>query len=353
MNDLESVVTVVKAAMQPTASPRTAADAVDALRELGEHTYGAGGSDAYAIYQRLLFELHYGPPSQDHWRAQYLASTVYELEDRRLAVAAPSGGLEEAVLGSDELRARLWAQQAELDPARHPMFQLLFEQDPSHSQVTAYLRQQWLILQFFWQQFVELADQLERSGAPIEQLIVLYSNVWDELGCGDPAASHVEQHRTRQSKLGMSVTHRQVPDFPETMDYINTRLRLMRSPDPSAALGAIFSQEATAQSYGAQHHAMLQKVGIPSRYSQVYADHATLDVTHAEEVIQLAESLMQNRSQQERFLAGHRAQMLVWLAHMDRVAALLQNEPSTGKGSPTLDADHREAFAIRLNPTIA
>ena len=227
------------------------------------------------------------------------------------------------------------------------MFQLLFEQDPSRSQVTAYLRQQWLILQFFWLQFVELADQLERSGAPIAQLITLYSNVWDELGCGDPSTSHIEQHRRRQSGLGIPVTHRQLPDYPETMDYINTRLRLMRSRDPSAALGAIFSQEATAQSYGTQHHAMLQKVGIPSRYGQVYADHATLDVTHAEEVVDLAESLMLNRSQQERFLAGHRAQMLVWLAHMDRVAALLRGEPSTCRGAPLLDADPREAFAIR------
>ena len=127
-----------------------------------------------------------------------------------------------------------------------------------------------------------------------------------------------------------------MPDFPETMDYINTRLRLMRSPDPAAALGSIFSQEATAQSYGSLHNEMLERVGIPVQHRQVYADHTTIDVTHTEEVILLAESLMTSRTQQEALLAGHRAQMLVWLAHMDRVVPLLTGDPQPEVGVPSL-----------------
>ena len=108
MSDLESMITGVKAAMEPSASSATTVDAIDALRALAERAYETGDAEAYAVYQRLLFELHYGPPSQDHWRAQYLASTVYDLEDRRLAVAVPNDGFDEPLLGSEELRALIW-----------------------------------------------------------------------------------------------------------------------------------------------------------------------------------------------------------------------------------------------------
>lgn len=339
--DLRSTVDRALLANPTATDVAAAAEAIDVL---AGRAYGGREYDAYEVHQALLFELHYGDTDVDHWTRQYLASRAYEIESTRIHTADTA----EPMLTGEEFRARLWAQQSELTPLDHPMFQLLFSPESTLDQITVYLRQQWLILQFFWLQFVELASQLERRNAPIEALIVAYENVWDELGCGEPAASHVVQHRTRQDSLGISTAFRQVPDFPETMDYINTRLRLMRAHDPAAALGSIFSQEATAQSYGSLHNEMLERVGIPVQHRQVYADHTTIDVTHTEEVVQLAESMITSRSQQEEMLAGHRAQMLIWLAHMDRVVPLLIGEPQPEVGVPSL-TEHmvREGRRVR------
>jgi hypothetical protein len=303
-----------------------------ALRSLAGRAYIDGDTDAYSVHQAVLFDLHYSPRSASHWKRQFLASCVYDIEAQRVAASPVDGPM----LTGAELRHRLWTQQEELTPLHHPMFQLLFSDDVSIEQVKIYLRQQWLILQFFWLQFVELAGELERREAPIGSLIVAYENVWDELGEGDEARSHIVQHRERQQRLGLGTDFRLVPDFAETMDYINTRLRFMRAGDPSAALGSIFSQEATAQSYGAAHHAMLRRVGIASRYGEVYAQHTTIDVGHTEDVIRLAESLMTTRAQQENLLGGHRAQMLIWLSHMDRVVALLRGEEQPPPRVPSL-----------------
>lgn len=337
MNAYPTHPAVTKAIADPS-NPSLCADAIDALRDLAARSYCGGDYDAYRRYQATLFDLHYGRSTTDHWLRQYLASSVYDIEDARLKVAIS----DDRMLDADELADRLWAQQSELSPLHHPMFQLLFEGEPTRSQVLLYLRQQWLILQFFWLQFAELAGTMERRGTSIEKLVIVYENVWDELGEGDPVQSHVYQHRERQRHLGLGAEFRQMPDFPETMDYINTRLRLMRAPSPAAALGAIFSQEATAQSYGRLHDEMLANVSIAQRHRQVYAEHATIDVSHCDDVLALAESVTVSRAEQERMLAGHQAQMLVWHAHMDQTVALLRDEPPPVGVVPSLSG-HRSA----------
>ena len=326
-----SATSAVREALARPEEPWLVHRAIDAMRALGEQAY----SDDYAAYdgfQRILFDLHHGTPQGDHWLRQYLASSVYDLERARMPLR-PDGG---ARWPDSVWRQQMWRQQEELSPLRHPMFRLLFGGEPSYDQVVTYLRQQWLILQFFWLQFVELAGQMERSGASIRDLIPLYENVWDELGEGDPDASHVVQHQMRQERLGISVAARQTPDFPETMDYINTRTRLMREAEPFGALGAVFSQEATAQSYGGRHFEMLAGVGIERRYGQVYADHTTVDVEHADEVLHLAERHIEHRGHQQAVLDGHRAQMTIWLAHMDRVVPLLDGSTPPPLSVPAL-----------------
>jgi len=313
-----SATSAVRQALAHPADPRLVHRAIDTMRALGEQAY-SGDYAAYDRFQRILFDLQHGTPQGDHWLRQYLASSVYDIERARMPLPNDDGSRSPDSLW----RQQMWRQQEELSPLRHPMFRLLFDGDPSYDQVVTYLRQQWLILQFFWLQFVELAGQMERVGASIRDLIPLYENVWDELGEGDPEASHVVQHQRRQERLGISVATRQIPDFPETMDYINTRTRLMREAEPFGALGAIFSQEATAQSYGDRHFDMLAGVGIERRYGQVYAEHTSVDVEHADEVLHLAKRHIEHRRHQQAVLDGHRAQMTIWLAHMDRVVPLL------------------------------
>lgn len=317
MSEIADLSRAIDPVFAPTATPEAVAGAVGAARELARRSYESreDGYEAYRSYQRTLFRLHYDPDPQTHWSRQYVASQVYDIEAHRMETPTGTG----RPLSSVEFLARIEADQAELSPLKHELFQYLFEGHPSFDDVIAYLRQQWLIFQFFWVQFAELAAQLERLDAPIDHLAVLYENVWEEMGEGDPSTSHFVQHKRRQDELGIETSFRGAPDHPETMDYINTRLRLMRSMDPVAALGSVFSQEASAQSYGSQHHKMLVDAGIKEELGQVYAVHTTIDVEHAAEIALLGFELAETRADQERFFAGHRAQHRVWAAHMDRV----------------------------------
>lgn len=318
--------------------------AITTLRHLAQRAYHDGDRGAYEALQPALFDLHLRPEPGTHWVRQFLASQVYDIEAERMLVDTDTDR-DAGLLERDELRHRIWGQQRELTPLCHPLLQRLFTV-ADRGQVEAYLRQQWLILQFFWTQFVELGAQLERNGTPIRHLVPVFENVWDELGEGDPSASHVERHRSRQHALGLAVDHHATPDHAETMDYINTRLRLMRAENPAQALGSIFSQEATAQSYGRLHHDMLERVGIGENHGQLYALHSVADVQHADEVLNLGCELATSRLDQERFLVGHRAQMLIWWAHFDRVEATM----GAGIGSaerprsvPSLSSDDRQA----------
>src|SRR5262249_10154866 len=121
------------------------------LRELA-HAAHRGDAAAFAAYQRALYALHFDHDRRTEAVRTFLAATVYDIEEEHAPVVA----LTEP-LSRPQLEQRLRATQDELSALRHPLFQLLFEGNPTREQVLDYLKHKWTIVVSFWHSLAELA----------------------------------------------------------------------------------------------------------------------------------------------------------------------------------------------------
>lgn len=260
----------------------------------------------------VLHWLHYADEPKSRLYRQWLASTVYD----RIEATVDRVRLEEA-LDEDELVRRLTASQTELSPLKHPLFVLLYDGQPTFEQVKLYFRQKWLIMTSFWSSIAEFGHRLPASD--LVGCALVYKNVFEELGDGDPSRAHLQSHLELMRSMNVDVDFDSPPEFVETLDYINFRMFCMRHPEPAWGLGSLYSQEATSLEYTLGHADLLARFGVREERSEIYVAHDSIDTEHTDEVVQLVRHLVKGREAQEALLTAQRHQMVLWNRHFDRV----------------------------------
>jgi len=281
--------------------------AIAELRELAQAAH-RGDAEAFATYHGALYALHFGRDRRTDALRQFLAASVYDLEEQHAPVVELT-----ATLTRSELEQRLRATQAELSVLDHPLFRLLFAGDPSREQVLAYLKQKWIIVLSFWQSLAELALR-----ADTEIATLLSENLFEELGEGKLGNSHLEHHRAQLRDLGVAAEFTDTPIYAETQAYLNNRVRSMRHPDVVVGLGVAYSMEASSQGYSLQHARMLRRLGATS-HVEVYDEHDEVDDDHAAGILDAILRHAATADRQRLALSGQRHQQQLWLRHFTRV----------------------------------
>lgn len=285
--------------------------AVSTLRSLAEGAF-AGDDAARAALQPLLYRLHYGEDEATYAYRQWLASRIYPIEEHH--VAAPDWP---APLASDDFIAYLSDQQRRLSPLAHPLFQYLSSESATFSAYKIYLTHKWIIMLTFWRALAELGQRLQR--VDLDGAAVLYENVHEELGAGDPGEAHLRQHYRQLRHIGIPATWDMVPRYPETFEYINFRLHCMRHAETGWGLGSAYSQEATSLEYTMGHFHSLRRFGVAREHCEVYYRHEDIDTEHTDELATLIGRSLTTASSQRACARAQRHQMTLWLRHFDRV----------------------------------
>ena len=314
LHDRESVDALeqqVRAAIRPGHDGSGLDEAVVGLRTLARRSRDAD-PEAYECYQELLHFLHYGDDEPTYPLRQWLASTVYDIEEEQVELPT----LTEA-LPVDVFEARLQQEQERLSPLHHPLFQHLYHGEPEFEQFKVYLRHKWLIMTTFWRSLAEFGDRLQRTD--LENTALVYKNVYEELGEGDVMAAHLVQHQRQLKHIGVNVTFHDLPEYPETYEYINYRLMCMRHREPAWGLGSFFSMEATSLEYTMGHYHQLRRFGVEEEFCEIYRGHESIDTEHTSEILQVVRNLVTTAHAQSICLASQRRQMQLWHRHFDRV----------------------------------
>lgn len=299
-------------------------DARQALRGLAEASAGDRGT--YAVYQPLLHRLHYGPGEDTYAFRQWLASSVYALEESRVP---PADGLD-GHLSPEAFGELLKAEQRALSPLNHPLFKYIFEGDATFDEAKIYFEHKWLIILTFWRSFAELGMRLSRmKDQQLENCAPIYENVHEELGDGDVRQAHLVRHHRQLTHIGVPAGYDALPRYPETCEYINYRLQCMRHAEPAWALGSFFSQEATSLEYTMGHYHLLKRVGVPEQYAEIYFVHDSIDTEHTDEILEVIHRMVVTPEQQAICLRSQRRQMNLWHRHFDRVLEEIQALPRT------------------------
>jgi pyrroloquinoline quinone (PQQ) biosynthesis protein C len=286
--------------------------AIAELRGAGEAAH-RGDAAAYAAYHDALYKLHFGRERRTEAVRQFLAASVYDLEERHAPIVVVAEPLTRT-----GLEQRVRQTQAEHSVLDHPLFHLLFHGDPSRAQVLAYLKQKWIIVLSFWQSLAELALRAETQVAT-----VLTENLYEELGEGKRGNSHLEHHYAQLRDLGVDAQFSDTPTYPETQEYLNNRVRCMRHPEMVLGLGVAYSMEAASQGYSIQHAKMLRRIGAVS-HVDVYDQHDEVDDDHSADILEAILSHATTAQQQQLAVSAQAHQQKLWLRHFTRVHETLR-----------------------------
>ncbi|MEM7326438.1 MAG: iron-containing redox enzyme family protein [Actinomycetota bacterium] len=273
-------------------------------------------TSANEVLQARLHWLHYGDHEPSHPFRQWLATAGHPYFER--AASIPTGRTTGASHAS--FVDRLAAEQEALSPLRHPLFQRCFREDGDLEDLKVYLRHKWIIMLTFWRSLSEFGMRLQRHDvANLANTALVYENVFEELGTGDPAEAHMVSHFKLLQAIGVDVGWDDEPEFTETREYINFRMFCMRHPNPAWGLGSFYSQEATSLEYTLGHYDQLRRFGVSHDTAEIYHAHDAIDAEHTDEILTIINDLINDDRSRSTVLLAQQHQMHLWNAHFDRV----------------------------------
>jgi pyrroloquinoline quinone (PQQ) biosynthesis protein C len=282
---------LVARALEPGASPRAVAEAATELAGLAEEAL-SGDAGSQRRYQTLMYSLHEMPDPATHAVRQYLASSVYPIEEAHIPCAeAPAAPLAEAVKSSMTMRDRLGS-----DLARY----LFAEEPPRLEAVRIYILHHWYRSRGFWRLLADFAARRDLDCAG-----VLYANLGDETGGGGaPPHPRLLQRLLVHLELPSGMHDR--PQPVEALAYLNNRSRCARTAHPAWGLAALYALEHLTPETHRNIHAMLRRVGVPEPAREFHRLHMTHDAEHAADLWTLVEPLVEGGDGPRIFLTSLR-----------------------------------------------
>jgi len=268
MNDAP-LASLVERALAPGASAPCVAACAAALRSLVEH---ADHDDAAEIAsQAALHELHARDDAATAATRRWIAAWAYPALDRQAPAASQSAA------SAGELRAVVDAIVDARSRVRHPMSIHMFSGSPTPREIALFLEHHWLRSCRFYQLVVEFA-QLRHE---FSDLTVLYDNLYDETGSGDPAKAHPPLLQRLMAQLGLPSSFGARAVMREEQVYLNNRVRCARHEDPAWGYAVLYAIEAvTCVNHGSIYQ-MLRKAGVSEHACEFHRMHGMVDDGHA------------------------------------------------------------------------
>lgn len=279
-------------ALKPGASMHLLMTAAESMLKLVERGL-SGDSESYAQYQELLLELHLPGEARSEPTRRWLASQIYQVEDR----FAPESTAF-VFLPVDAFRESVDGEIASQTRVRHPMSVHLFQGTPSYEEVKFFLRHHWIRSYNFYSLLAELAFRFE----DIADASVFYRNLYGE--AGEEAAD-----RSHPALLAKLVDYFEIPrriDFsslnPLEKAYLNNRLRCVRHTDIAWGLSLLYAVESVSRVNHLRIYELLQRQGVPEEPSEFHRLHGTQDEIDTEELWQLISKFADNEGFQRTFM---------------------------------------------------
>jgi len=301
MTDRAGLAAVIHQALEPGAAAHQVATAAGVLRSLVERAHH-GDAAAEAASQHALYELHSRSDPATAATRRWLAAWVYPVLDRYI----PGSSLP-ATASAAELGAAADAMIAARSRVRHPMSIHLFSGAPSAAEISRFLEHHWLRSCRFYQLVVEFA-QLRDDFA---DLAVLYDNLFEETGGGDPSKAHPPLLARLMRHLGLASSFTERAVMVEEQAYLNNRVRCARHEDPAWGYAVLYAIEAVTSSNHRNIYQMLRRAGVPEDACEFHRMHGMVDDGHA--------ARMWTSIQRHAASAGFRATFLRSLEHHFRL----------------------------------
>lgn len=293
------------------------------LRQLRDLATAAAAGDAASedAFQQVWHFLHYGDDDVSYELRRFLASSVYDVETGRADVT-----LAAKPLPHDALARLLKERQAEMDMLQLPIYRHM-QEHPTREGLRVYFENRWRLQTTFWASLAEFASRIQRMNRFPNTLLV-YKNVWEELGSGKLSEVHLLKFREVYRGAGIEASFDDAPLYTETRAYLNFRLLCMRHANPGWGLGAFYSvEEAVSEAYSRWHVQLLERHGLAGPAQEIDEAHDELDVEHAGEILRVIADLCTTTETQAACLAAQRRLTLLWQAHLNRVhQAILEAE---------------------------
>jgi len=309
-NPMETEALVGEALARSDSSRHLAAAAVS-LGELARQAY-AGDPAAWARLHKLLYELHERVEPATFAIRQWLASTVYELEERRAIETASCEPPSE-----EGFSACLISAQRARPGEVHPLARHMFEGQPSRRDIQIYIRHQWYRARTFYRLVADLAARL-----PLEEAAILYENLMDEVGGGVPARAHPMLFRRLLEHLG--IPHDDEPSETDAHVYLNNRTRCVRSADPAWGLGMLFSIELGTPEIHGRIHRMLRRADVPETVCEFHRLHSHVDAEHSRQLLELIARRIRGAEQQQTCLISLVHHRRLAVRYFDRIWGEMQ-----------------------------
>jgi len=235
----------------------------------------SGDSESYAQYQALLLDLHLPGEARTEPTRRWLASQIYQVEDRFAPEPTPF-----VFLPVDGFRERVDGEISSHTRVRHPMSHHLFQETPSHAEVKLFLHHHWIRSYNFYSLLAELAFRFE----DIADASVFYRNLYGEAGAESAGRSH-------PALLAKLIEYFGIPlriDFP-SLDalekaYLNNRIRCVRHTDTAWGLAMLYAVESVSRVNHLRIYELLQRHGVPEEPSEFHWLHGTQDEIDTEEL---------------------------------------------------------------------
>ncbi len=267
----------------------TAAASLLALTERGL----SGDAESYAQYQTLLMELHLpGEPRTEPTR-RWLASQIYQVEDR-FAPQVPAF----QPLPVEAFRARVDEEIASRTRVRHPMSVHLFQGTPSREEVKYFLHHHWIRSYNFYSLLAELAFRFE----DIADASVFYRNLYGEAGAESADRSHPALLATLMKYFEIPLRIDFQPLHTQEKAYLNNRIRCVRHTNIAWGLSLLYAVESVSRVNHLRIYELLQRQGIPEEYCEFHRLHGTQDEIDTEELWELISKYASDESFQRTFM---------------------------------------------------
>lgn len=269
----------------------TAAESI--LEVVGRGLSSDGDRDGYEQYQALLLDLHLPGEARTEPTRRWLASQIYQVEDRFAPVPR-----DFRFLPVDAFRERVDAEIASQTRVRHPMSVHLFQGTPSQEEVKFFLHHHWIRSFNFYSLLAELAFRFD----DIADASVFYRNLYGEAG-GESA------DRSHPALLAKLMEYFGIPlgiDFPSLNPvekaYLNNRIRCVRHTDTAWGLSLLYAVESVSRVNHLRIYELLQRRGIPEEPSEFHRLHGTQDEIDTEELWQLISRFAGEEAFQRTFM---------------------------------------------------
>jgi hypothetical protein len=183
-----------------------------------------------------------------------------------------------------------------------------------------FLGYQWLSTAVDFSRLIAVAS----LPLPRRQAGVLYANLFDEAGRGDPTRSHFNLLCKFLHRFDIETNDEDVMldwTVPEVLAMTNTQHRLAWHPEPGWTLGSIFLGERLVPSELSRVHDALVRSELAQGSLEFFEEHVELDVEHSNDWLSLIEHLISDdESQRITYMAAMqrgRAQRLAWDAALE------------------------------------